>query len=177
MCSSCRAQLPYSSTPPASSAYSVVPSPRCPLVGLELGRLACKEGCSSGRFCLGGARRQGAAGSLGLRSPVCSGLELVRLGVSAGCVWLSWGKVCLAWGDTAISNLFFALLHLPPLFPSSPSVCTACHSVVLGDTYNIPLDPRGKQCVPQPHSPLQSSVGKVPRGPVLRTHWGQGKGA
>lgn len=55
-CSSCRAQLPYSSTPPASSAYSVAPSPRCPLVGLELGRLACKEWCSSGHFCLGGKK-------------------------------------------------------------------------------------------------------------------------
>lgn len=41
----------------------------------------------------------------------------------------------------------FCTLHLSPVFvsPSFPSVHTAFHSVVLGDTYNIPLDPRGKQ--------------------------------
>lgn len=55
------------------------------------------------------------------------------------------GRGLLDSGDT-VSNLClhfasFSLLCLSPC----PSECTAFHSVVLGDTYNIPLDPRGKQ--------------------------------
>lgn len=49
----------------------------------------------------------------------------------------------------------FCTLHLSPIFvsPSSPSGRTAFHFVVLGDTYNIPLDPRGKQQRSQLHPP------------------------
>lgn len=63
----------------------------------------------------------------------------------AVCVLAVAGRGLLDSGDT-VSNLClhfasFSLLCLSPF----PSECTAFHSVVLGDTYNIPLDPRGKQ--------------------------------
>lgn len=63
----------------------------------------------------------------------------------------------------------FCTSHLSPslsLLPPFPSVLTASHSVVLGDTYNIPLDPRGKR---------QGSVApSSPSGaPWVTFPWGQ----
>lgn len=78
---------------------------------------------------------------------------------AGGCVllsvlWLSWGVGCLTQMTLPFLTCF-CTLRLSPIFvsPSSPSVHTAFHSVVLGDTYNIPLDPRGKRQHSQPHPP------------------------
>lgn len=44
-----------------------------------------------------------------------------------------------------VSNLCLHFASFSFFVSPFPSECAAFHSVVLGDTYNIPLDPRGKQ--------------------------------
>lgn len=77
-------------------------------------------------------RSQGAASGLGVSCCLCSGCH---------------GEWSARLGMTQLFLTCFCTLHLSPVSVSAsfPSVRTAFHSVVLGDTYNIPLDPRGKQ--------------------------------
>lgn len=87
-----------------------------------------------------------ACGSPDVHFPVCRWPSGVQPGLSCCLSLASRGVVCLA----RVLRPFltcFCTLHLSPSFvsPPFPSVRTASHCVVLGDTYNIPLDPRGKQ--------------------------------
>lgn len=64
-------------------------------------------------------------------------------------LWLLCVSICFVLKEVVVSNLSFCTLRfffslLPPLFSL---LCLIF--VVLGDTYNIPLDPRGKQTYPQ----------------------------
>lgn len=97
-----------------------------------------------------GVRSQGVASGPGFPAQLAPAYSLVFRGSGLGvpsCLCSDcYRSGLLASGSHAISNLF-CTLRLSPFFvsPSFPSECTAFHSVVLGDTYNIPLDPRGKQ--------------------------------
>lgn len=83
-------------------------------------------------------------------------LEGLLPAVLCSCLWLLCVNICFVLNGMVVSNLSFCTLHfffslLPPLFSL---LCLIF--VVLGDTYNIPLDPRGKQTYP--HVPVHIAL-------------------